>query len=314
MDHLFIHERPRLYEPRMVLGFKGWMDGGHVSTGTVELLAQTCEARKFAEIDSLEFYIHNFPVATLPLAILSDGDRAVVRATNPMEQAAIFRPHTEISDGLIRRLTFQRNDFLGSEAAALILFSGEEPHIRWRTYADCLLGLAEDFGVRDLYFVGSVASPIPHTREPRVHLGVSHEQLKDAHRDAGLDFTNYEGPASFVTLLLTLAAARGLRMRSLVVELPHYPFLDIPTYPASLLRVASLLAEWLGLDLPLAELRRAAAAVGKQLDDLMAQNDDFRNLVRRLEDAYDAEEASDEQDVLRRLMDQIDLGEEGQGP
>jgi hypothetical protein len=45
----------------------------------------------------------------------------------------------------------------------------------------------------------------------------------------------------------------------------------------------------------------------------MAQNDDFRNLVRRLEDAYDAEEASDEQDVLRRLMDQIDLGEEGQG-
>jgi hypothetical protein len=38
MKSLIIYERPKLKTPRMVLGFSGWMDGGEVSTGTVEYL------------------------------------------------------------------------------------------------------------------------------------------------------------------------------------------------------------------------------------------------------------------------------------
>ena len=40
-DRLRIHDSPNLREPRLVLGFSGWMDGGEVSTGTVGYLART---------------------------------------------------------------------------------------------------------------------------------------------------------------------------------------------------------------------------------------------------------------------------------
>ena len=33
-----IYRRPRATETRMILGFSGWMDGGEVSTGTVNYL------------------------------------------------------------------------------------------------------------------------------------------------------------------------------------------------------------------------------------------------------------------------------------
>lgn len=313
MEGYLRYERPNVYEARMVLGFTGWMDGGRVSTGTIELLAKALGARKFGEIDSAEFYIHNFPVATLPVTIISEGERTVVRSVNPMEQAAVFRPRTEIRDGVVRRLTFARNDLMCAEEERLVLFTGEEPHIRWRTYAECLLTAAEECDVREIIFVGSVAGPIPHTREPRLHCGVSTEELRDTRRRPDLHYTSYEGPASFVTFLMVLAAQRDIPARSLVVDVPHYPFLEMAAYPASILRVLSVLQEWLELEVPVPELARADEAVREQLDQIMEDNEDFRELVHKLEQAYDAEATTVDDQLLRRLLDQLDLGADPQG-
>jgi len=48
----------------LVLSFTGWMDGGNVSTGTVERLVDLLSARQIAEIDPEPFYIydHNIPI------------------------------------------------------------------------------------------------------------------------------------------------------------------------------------------------------------------------------------------------------------
>lgn len=314
MEHLYWIDRPVLHEPRMVLGFTGWMDGGHVSTRTIDLLAQATDAEPLAQIDPLEFFILNFPVTTIPLTILSDGEHTVVRSVSPMEQAAIFRPHTEITDGVVRTLDFSRNQFMFSQSARLTLFYGNEPHIRWRTYAECIFEVVEEYGTRELYFVGSVSSAIPHTREPRLRMGVSAEELKETHRGLDVQYTNYEGPASFVTLLLTECARRDLEMRSLVVEVPHYPFLEMSSYPHSILVVATVLSRLLDLELPLGDLRAATADARRQLDEVMHENRDFQELVRRLEEAYDAEQANIDEEVLKRLLRQIDLrGPDGPG-
>jgi len=295
----------------MVLGFTGWMDGGRVSTGTIEILADATGCRKSAEIDSAEFYVHNFPVGTLPISIVTDGDKPVVQSLNPMEQAAVFRPHTKITDGVVRELTFPRNDLLCSESAWLVLFTGEEPHIRWHTYADCLIEVVAEYGVREIFFIGSVASPIPHTRAPRVRSGISSDDLRQTRQRPDVGLSEYEGAASFVTYLLTLAAQKGIEMRTLVVEIPHYPFLQIPTYPASVVKAMSVLGDWLALDFPLSDLKQAQGAVAEQLDDIMEENGEFKDLVRRLEDAYDAEEAEEEavdEELLKRLIDDIGRG------
>ena len=77
-DKLEICKRPKLSNPRLLLGFSGWMDGGDVSTGTIKCFIDKLDAQRFAEIDPTGFYIYSFP--------------------GTMEITALFRPHTQIKE------------------------------------------------------------------------------------------------------------------------------------------------------------------------------------------------------------------------
>jgi 16S rRNA C1402 N4-methylase RsmH len=81
----------------------------------------------------------------------------------------------------------------------------------------------------------------------------------------------------------------------------------MPTYPRSILKTTSTLNELLGLDLDLTDLEQAAAEANRKLNALMEQNDEFRELVAKLEEAYEYEESPADEMLLRRLIDGIDL-------
>src|SRR5436309_16055160 len=92
LDQLLrVRDCPALDDAMLVLAFTGWMDGGDVSTGTVQRLVDLLGARPVAEIDSEPFYLFNFP--------------------GSMEIAALFRPTIKIEDGLITALEMPRNVF-----------------------------------------------------------------------------------------------------------------------------------------------------------------------------------------------------------
>jgi len=82
-----------------------------VSTGTIRGINEKLVATRFGEIDSPGFYILNFPVCTIPVTILSARGRTAVSPINPMEFAAIFRPHTHIENGITKELSFHHNEF-----------------------------------------------------------------------------------------------------------------------------------------------------------------------------------------------------------
>jgi predicted ATP-grasp superfamily ATP-dependent carboligase len=309
MDELEIRERPSGVEPAMVMGFSGWMDGGSVSTGTIGYLVDRLEAHPIASIRPHDFYILNFPISTVPLSIHTSEGKAVLTSANPMDIAAVFRPNTRIEDGVIRELTYPKNEFFYSPSANLVLLIGEEPHIRWGAYADYVFEVAEECGVREMYFVGSVAGALPHTREPRLRASVSEEHLKTKLSDLGVGYSEYQGPASLTTALSHEAPAHGIAMRSLVVEVPHYPFVEMPAYPRSILRTTSALNELLDLGLDLDDLRRSSQIVEDRLNALVEENDTFRELVVKLQAAYDREEADPDEELLKRLMEGIDLGD-----
>src|SRR6185437_11711008 len=227
-DFLRVFHRPALREPTLVLAFTGWMDGGDVSTGTVQRLVDLLEARPLAEIDPEPFYIYNSP--------------------GPMELAALFRPHIEIEDGLIKTITMPAATFHFHEPANLILFLAKEPNLRWGTFADCILDLARQMGVRRTLFVGSFGGAIPHTREPRLHVTCSEAEFLPEMEKYGLRRTVYEGPGSFASYLLTRASAAGLWMASLAAEIPGY--LQGPN-PVSIEAVTRRLAKILRLPLDL---------------------------------------------------------------
>src|SRR5262245_66464058 len=199
---LRFRHRPSLENATLVLAFTAWMDGGDVSTGTVRRLRDLLAARPFAEIDPESFYIYNFP--------------------GSMETAALFRPEIKIEDGLIASIDMPSNVFYFHEPANLVLFLGKEPNLRWRTFGDCVLELARQVGVRRMLFVGSFGGPLPHTREPRLHVTCSDAALRDEMARYGLRRTGYQGPGSFTSYLMTRAKAAGLEMVSLAAEIPGY--------------------------------------------------------------------------------------------
>ncbi|HUT14238.1 MAG TPA: PAC2 family protein [Thermoguttaceae bacterium] len=265
-DILRIRRCPSLDDATLVLAFTGWMDGGNVSSGTVQRLVDLLGAEPFAEIDPEPFYIYNFP--------------------GSMEIAALFRPPIEIEDGLIKTINMPENTFYCHEPARLVLFLGKEPNLRWRTFSDCTFRLARMVGVRRILFVGSFGGAVPHTREPRLYITCSDPALLPEMEKYGVRRSGYEGPGSFTTYLMTRAASAGIEMVSLVAEIPGYLQ---GTNPMSLEAVTRRLAKILKLSLDLDSLRAASTQWELQVSTAVEQDEGLAEKIRQLEEEYDNE-------------------------
>jgi predicted ATP-grasp superfamily ATP-dependent carboligase len=280
-EPLEIDAKPRLRDGRLVLAFSGWMDGGDVSTGTVDWLVRKLRARRVARIKPERFYIYNFP--------------------GSMDISALFRPHTRIQAGLIKAYEPPENLLYHAPKPGLLLFRGREPNFGWSDFADCLFSFASETGVSTFYFVGSFAGGVPHTREPRLWAAVSDNSLKPALERYGVGFTDYEGPASFSTHLLRHAARHGLRMATLVAEIPAY---IQGTNPKSIEAVTRKLTAILGLQVDLGELRRLAAAWEERVNSLLEEKADLVQYIRKLEEDYDNEVFDTQMGDLKEWLQQ----------
>jgi proteasome assembly chaperone (PAC2) family protein len=265
----------------MIIGFSGWMDGGDVSTGTIEYLKNKLKANKFAEIDPGEFYIFNLP--------------------GGMEQVAQFRPYTKIKDGLLIDFEYPRNEFFADQKSRVILFSGKEPNLRWDEYANCIFQLAEEFDVRKIYFVGSFAGATPHTREPRITCSVFGEEQKVSLKEQDVRFTNYEGPASIATLLNKFSKEKGIEMANLVAEIPAY--IQVRN-PRGIEAVIKRLVRILDLDIDLNDLHRTSLEFEKNIDKALVKQPILTEQVKKLEDNYDSEIFGTDQDFENWLKQQ----------
>jgi proteasome assembly chaperone (PAC2) family protein len=265
-DLLRVHDCPTLDRATLVLAFSGWMDGGDVSTGTVQRLVDLLEARPVAEIDPDPFYLYNFP--------------------GSMEVAALFRPAVKIEDGLVTALAMPTNIFYCHEPANLLLFLGREPNLRWQAFGDCVLELTRRAVVRRVLFVGSFGGAVPHTREPRLYATCSDAALLPEMARYGVRRTGYEGPGSFTSYLLTRAPSAELEMTSLVAEIPGYLQ---GRNPMSIEAVTRRLAKMLRLPLNLGALRSESTEWELRVSRAVEENEELAGTVRKLEEAYDDE-------------------------
>jgi proteasome assembly chaperone (PAC2) family protein len=280
-EKLRIYESPTFENPRLVVGFSGWMDGGDVSTGTIRILAEKLGARRFAEIQPEGFYIYSFPGA--------------------MELTALFRPHCRIQGGLVRAFDLPENVFFGAPDDDVILFLGKEPNLAWHDYADCLFALCAEFGVKMIYFVGSVSGLVPHTRDPHLFCSVSGEAMKPVFAAYGIRFSDYEGPASIVTYLTAQAERRGVEMVSLVATVPAYVQGGNPKCIDTVVRrVAGLLS----LELHLDDLRAAADDFERRLTEVVNEQPELAESVTKLEQDYDNEIFNNEMTDLKQWLHQ----------
>lgn len=266
LSQLVINHQPKIKDARMVVSFTGWMNGGEVSTGTVNYIKNKLKAVKFAEIKPDLFYIFNFP--------------------GTMELADEFRPYTRVEQGILKDFSFPKNEFYYHEESNLILFRGKEPNIHWNDYVRYIFELGERYDLKRIYFIGSVAAATPHTRGIRASCYCSKEELKREVENHGIKFTVYEGPGSITTYLTFLAKKKGIEMINFVAEIPIYIQSE---NPKAIKTMTEKLVKLLNLDIDTSDLNKKNLAFEKRINELLQNQPQLSEEIKKLEENYDKE-------------------------
>ena len=295
MSELNVSFRPELRRPVMVAAFRGWNDGGQGASLAGGYLAKQWAAERFAEIDPESFY--DF------------------QAT---------RPHVSLEDGMTRKLDWPDNGFFhapipGTDRDAVIML-GTEPNLRWRTFAQHVLGLGQELGVERVVTFGSLLADVPHTRPAPVTAAATDEALME---ELGLEPSRYEGPTGIVGVLLDACRNAGIPSLSLWAAVPHY--VSLAPSPRAALSLVRRFGELLEIDVDVEELEQAADEYSGQVSEAVSADADTAAYVEELErrvDMLSAEEDLPSGDTLAaeltrflREREEQDDGDEGaEGP
>src|SRR3954454_14861439 len=251
-----------LRAPALVCAFKGWNDAGESATAALSFLGTALEAERFATIDPEEFVDFQ---ATRPTVRLRDG---LTRA--------IDWPEFEVHEARAPRAPRDR-----------ILLSGPEPAIRWRTFSQTVIDLAEALGVQMVTSLGALLADVPHSRPVSVTGIASDEGLVER---IGLNASRYEGPTGIVGVLQAAVADAGLPAASLWAAVPHY--VAVVPNPKGALALLRKLETLVGVTVDASELETAAVDYERQVSRAVEMDPDVQAFVERLERAADEEDPS----------------------
>jgi predicted ATP-grasp superfamily ATP-dependent carboligase len=268
MQPLIWDRRPDgLRAPAMVCAFQGWNDAGDAASSAVSFLASSLDARRFARIDSEEFYDFQ---TNRPLVRLDDGNvREIVWPTVEVFEAPAPRAPRD-----------------------LVLVQGIEPSLRWRAFSSHLVDLAEALGVQVVVSLGALLGDVPHTRPVSMSGFASDPSLVES---LGMPASSYEGPTGIIGVLHNACSKAGLPSASLWAAVPHY--VAAAANPKAALALVRRLEGVIGVSVDVSELESAAADYERQVGLAVQSDPDIQAFVERLEQAAESEEEGSTEDV-----------------
>ncbi|QUX27233.1 PAC2 family protein [Nocardiopsis akebiae] len=246
-----------LVDPVMVAAFEGWNDAGEAASLAVEHLSREWDAYELCALAPDDYY--DFQV-TRPRMSIVDG--AVGEVEWPTTRVRVATPP-------------------GSERD-VVLVTGPEPNMRWRSYAADLLAVARELGVTRMVMLGSLLADAPHTRPIPVTGMASPVELGAG---LGLEATTYSGPTGIVGVVHEAFSAVGIETASLWAAIPHY--VAQPPCPKASLALLAWVEDFLGARVPLGDLPEDAVAWESNVNELTAEDEDIAAYVRGLEEAKD---------------------------
>jgi len=263
-DELRIHGRPELERPVLLAAFRGWNDGAQAASLAAGYLAKTWGAEQFAEVDPEDFF--DF------------------QAT---------RPHVSLEDGLTRRIDWPETGFYHARPEGLdrdiVLLLGIEPNLRWRTFTDLVVGLAQELEVELMITLGALLADVPHTRPAPVTGSASDEELVQR---LGLSASRYEGPTGIVGVLHDACRQADIPSASLWAAVPHY--VSLTPSPRAAVALCERLGSLIGVEIDVDELEEAAQSYEEQVSEAVASDEETASYVEELERRADSiEESSD---------------------
>lgn len=246
----------------MLAAFEGWNDAGDAASSAARYLAERWVARPFASIEPEEFY-----------------------------DFSSTRPHVRLGDDGLRAIEWPANEFLAAPLPGqdrdIVVLLGVEPQLRWRTFAEQVVGVARALGAELFLSLGAMLADVVHT-DPVPVIGSSNDRrLLTRH---GLQPSRYEGPTGIVGVLTVAMAEAGIPAASLWATVPHYVH-AIPSPKAALALVRRAVDL---LDTPLRpdDLVAQASGYEREVDEIVEDDPDmgaYVDLLRRRTEAAQEE-------------------------
>ena len=178
--------------PVLLVAFGGWNDAGDSATTAIEYLAEQWGATTFADIDPEVFY-----------------------------DFTVTRPEVRVDFDGIRRIDWPKNEFRSAHATPhnvdVILLSGIEPQLKWRTFCEHVIGVAVATNARMVVTLGALLAEVPHSRPVSV-FGATYDEASTEALD--LLPSRYEGPTGITGVLHNACSEAGIRSAALWAAVP----------------------------------------------------------------------------------------------
>jgi predicted ATP-grasp superfamily ATP-dependent carboligase len=265
-----IHQIPLLREPIMIMAFSGWNDAAEAASGAVEHLLSGWRDKNddvlpelIANVESEDFY-----------------------------DFQVNRPVVSIDESEIRSITWPSTQIFGMAIPSmnrdLVIVTGVEPSMKWKSFTSDLLDLADDLEVSLIVSLGSLLADSPHTRPISVTGTGAHPSIANR---LGVSVSKYEGPTGILGIIQDGCMRRGIDAISLWAAVPHYAS-NAPS-PKATLALINTLEEFLDIKIPLSDLPEKADAWEREVNDLAAEDSEIAEYVKALEESKDAAELPD---------------------
>ncbi len=247
----------RLDDAVVIAAFEGWNDAGEAATDAVNHLLVSWRATLLAAIDPEDYY--DFQVNRPHVGFDSEGGRELSWRTTSFWHASA-----------------------GEGGRDVILVTGIEPNLRWKTFCDELLDYVTSIGATTFATLGALLADVPHTR-PVPITGISSDP--GLAEEFGLEPSRYTGPTGIVGVIQEASHRRGLNTLSYWAAVPHY--VAQPPAPKATMALLGQLEDLVGAPIDMRGLPEEAKAWERGVDELASEDGDVADYVRSLEEEQD---------------------------
>jgi len=250
----------------LIVALDGWTDAGSGSTGSANYIKDKLNCERLLQIDDSEYfdYLRQRPVIVLD----EHGDRDFLWPSIEFWGPSKMTP-----------------SFDNLELYFLI---GQEPAMQWQYLKDEIREIVQDRDIDAVVMLGSLAAEAPHNRPIKIYKNSQTASVRNAY---GLERSNYDGRAGFVSVIGHTLEQAGLPTISVWAQVPHY-VASMPS-PKAALALVNDLEIMLGFSVDHKELLAAAFEWERSVDDFIEGDEDLKGYIEGLEKARDQSEAEE---------------------
>jgi len=272
VELLNVFGEPHDSSPILVHALASFMDAGSAGRMALNTLVEASEAPVIAEFD---------------IDLLFD-----YRSRRP--RATFLTDHYGEID-MPRLLIKEVTDAQGQQ---FLVLQGPEPDFGWLAMRDAIVQIVHRWNIELVVGLQGIPFPCPHTRPVCITAHGTDESLLAGRRPWVGDI---EIPGSLSGLVEIALGKQDRRCIGLVAHVPHY--LTNVEHPASAVRLLEELSSITGLAVPLDELRARAQTTNEEITRHFTDDEDNAQVVSTLEQQYDEQFATREDDGSEHPVD-----------